>query len=90
MSDVSGENSKDRRHRGLALFMADILSQLDVGFSLEVNSLYPDFGAAIVKLMTQLLKSNDKENQKNAVQVRNILSFNKGHGSTSCMRITRS
>lgn len=73
---VAGDKEKDKEQRGLALFTAELVSQLDMGYSLDVTSAYPAYGSLIVKLFKELILSGEKDNQKNAIQALKLCGAN--------------
>ncbi|OQR74131.1 hypothetical protein BIW11_09283 [Tropilaelaps mercedesae] len=64
---VFGDRERDKESRGMVLFCAELLSQLDLGYGLTLAS-YPDMGPKLVGIISELIRSSEKDNQKNAIQ----------------------
>lgn len=66
---VHGDKDQDKESRGIVLFCAELLSQLDLGYGIPLDRSHSDMGHNLVGLISKLIRSTDKDNQKNAIQV---------------------
>lgn len=66
---VYGDKERDKESRGVVLFCAELLSQLDLGYGIPLAHSYPDMGPKLSSIISELIRSLEKDNQKNAIQV---------------------
>ncbi|XP_022645203.1 uncharacterized protein LOC111243635 [Varroa destructor] len=65
---VYGDKERDKESRGVVLFCAELLSQLDLGYGIPLAHSYPDMGPKLSSIISELIRSLEKDNQKNAIQ----------------------